>query len=82
MSVQVKTVLTSPLKRAQATAQTISKVQSLAGFSQPKVQVMEELTNRNLGGWEGRHALEVWASPNSLQPVGLDRNFLPLLADV
>ena len=59
MSVQVKTVLTSPLKRAQATAQSISKVQSLAGFPQPEVQVMEELTNRHLGGWEGRHALEV-----------------------
>ena len=66
-SVQVKTVLTSPLKRAQATAQSISKVQSLAGFPEPKVQVMQELTNRNLGGWEGRHALEVWAACNTLQ---------------
>ena len=69
MAVQVKTVLTSPLKRAQATAQTISKVQSLAGYAQPKVQIMEELTNRTLGGWEGRRALEVWASLNSLQAV-------------
>ena len=66
MPVQVKTVLTSPLKRAQSTAQTISKVQSLAGFSPPKVQVMQELINRNLGGWEGRHALEVCATFNTL----------------
>lgn len=62
MTVQVQTVLTSPLRRAQATAQTVSKLQSLAGSPQPKVQVMEELTNRYLGGWEGRHALEVWAT--------------------
>lgn len=62
MAVQVQTVLTSPLKRAQATAQTISRLQSLAGSPQPKVQVMDELTNRALGGWEGRHALEVWAT--------------------
>lgn len=58
MDVKVQTVLTSPLRRAQATAQTVSKLQSLAGSPQPKVQVMEELTNRYLGGWEGRHALE------------------------
>ena len=59
---QVQTVLTSPLKRAQATAQTVSRLQCLAGSPQPKVQVMEELTNRYLGGWEGRHALEVRAN--------------------
>jgi len=56
---QVQTVLTSPLKRAQATAKVISRVQSLAGFTEPKVQTLDELTNRGMGEWEGRHALEV-----------------------
>ena len=60
--VQVQTVLSSPLKRAQATARVISKLQSLAGFKAPKVQTLDELTNRDMGEWEGRHALEVWAA--------------------
>lgn len=63
--------MTSPLKRAQATAQSISKVQSLAGYKPPKVQVMEELTNRDLGEWEGWHALEVWATTHTLPAVVL-----------
>ena len=27
---------------------------------------MQELTNRDLGEWEGRHALEVWEPTNTL----------------
>jgi broad specificity phosphatase PhoE len=63
---QVQTVLTSPLKRAQATAKVISRVQSLAGFTEPKVQTLDELTNRGMGEWEGRHALEVWVTNKPL----------------
>lgn len=58
MDLKVQTVLTSPLKRAQATARVISRVQSLAGFTEPKVQTLDKLTNRGMGEWEGRHALE------------------------
>ncbi len=59
---QVHTVLSSPLKRATATAQVISRVQSLAGYQEPKVQILDDLTNRGMGEWEGRHALEVWVT--------------------
>ena len=44
------------------TAQVISRVQALSGYKEPKVQVLDELTNRGMGEWEGRHALEVWVT--------------------
>lgn len=58
MDLKIQVVLTSPLKRATATAERISKVQSLAGHEQPEIQVLDDLTNRGMGDWEGRHALE------------------------
>ena len=58
-TLQIQVVFSSPLKRATATAETIKKVQSLAGHQQPEVQVLDDLTNRGMGEWEGRHALEV-----------------------
>ena len=57
--VQVKAIMCSPLKRAQATAQAISKLQHLAHQKTPETFTVDGLTNRAVGEWEGRHALEV-----------------------
>lgn len=55
-------MFSSPTLRAQDNAQTIADLQSLAGISSPKVQVMEALKNRDWGSLEGKNASEVGPS--------------------
>lgn len=57
--VQVSRLLCSPLQRAQTTAQLIAIYQELAGAPKPEIETVAELTNRDWGDWDGKHALEV-----------------------
>ena len=57
--VQVSRLLTSPLKRAQDTAQLVATYQQLSGSRKPEVETLAQLTNRDWGKWEGRSATEV-----------------------
>jgi len=59
MDLKVDVVISSPLRRAQDTAQPIAGLQALSGNPIPEMQTCEQLTDRDWGTFQGRLVQEV-----------------------